>query len=108
MQYRIERVDTIPMIITSLMKMRTREIIDRIFIPHTNWSGLSYGQLAVLFVTYVLHSLTHRLSGMEAWLNQHKTVIELATGWKINHKDATDDRLGKMMSAFGKDTDKSR
>ncbi len=108
MQYSIERVDTIPMIIACLIKMRTQEIIDLIFIPHTNWSGLSYGQLAVLFVTYVLHSLTHRLSGMESWQNLHKTVIELTTGWKINHKDATDDRLGKMMSAFGKDTDKSR
>jgi len=107
MEYRIERVDTIPLIIACLMKMRTQEIIDAIFIPHTNWSGLSYGQLAVLFVTYVLHSLTHRLSGMESWLNQHKTVIEQATGWEINPKDATDDRLGKMMSVFGKDDDKS-
>ncbi len=107
MKYRIERVDTIPLIIASLMKMKTQEIIDSIFIPHTNWSGLSYGQLAVLFVTYVLDSFTHRLSGMESWLNLHKTVIELTTGWEINLKDATDDRLGKMMSAFGKEDDKS-
>jgi len=107
MKYRIERVDTIPLIIACLMKMKTHEIIDSIFIPHTNWSGLSYGRLAVLFIAYVLHSLTHRLSGMESWLNQHKTVIEQTTGWEINQKDATDDRLGKMMSALGKDDDKS-
>ncbi|MCP4119854.1 MAG: DUF4277 domain-containing protein, partial [Desulfobacteraceae bacterium] len=107
MKYKIERADTIPLIIASLKKMRTQEIIDSIFIPHTNRSGLSYGQLAVLFVTYVLHSLTHRLSGMESWLNLHKTVIKLVTGWEINEKDATDDRLGEMTAAFGKDADKS-
>ncbi len=39
-------------------------------------------------------------------MNLHKTVIEQVTGWSICQKDATDDRLGKMMSAFGKDTDK--
>lgn len=87
--------------------MGIQEIIDVIFISHTNWAGLTYGQLAVLFVTYVLHSLTHRLSGMESWLNQHKTVIEQVTGWKINDKDATDDRLGKLMYVLGADADKS-
>ncbi|MDM8556310.1 hypothetical protein QUF75_16425 [Desulfococcaceae bacterium HSG7] len=106
-KYSIERADTIPLIITCLIKMGTQEIIDSIFIPHTNWSGLSYGQQAILFVTYVLHSLTHRLSGMESWQNLHKTVIDPVTGWEVNEKDATDDRLGKMTAAFGRDADKS-
>lgn len=107
MEQRIERADTIPLIINWLLKMGIQEIIDDIFIPHTNWTGLSYGQLAVVFVTYVLHSLTHRLSGMESWLNQHKNVIEQVTGWRINEKEATDDRLGKMISTLGSDEDKS-
>ena len=108
MEQRIERADTIPLIINWLLKMGIQEIIDAIFIPHTNWNGLSYGQLSVVFVTYVLHSLTHRLSSMEFWLNQHKNIIEQVTGWQINEKDATDDRLGKMMFALGSDEDKSR
>jgi hypothetical protein len=80
MAQKIERVDTIPLIIAILKKMEIHRIIDSIFIPHGNWSGLSYGQLAVLFITYVLHSLTHRFSGMESWVNQHRTVIERSTG----------------------------
>ena len=59
MAQRIERVDTIPLIIAILNKMGVQQIIDSVFIPHGNWSGLSYGQLSVLFITYVLHSLTH-------------------------------------------------
>jgi transposase len=103
MAQKIERVDTIPLIIAILKKMGVQEIIDSIFIPHGNWSGLSYGQLAVLFITYVLHSLTHRFSGMESWVNQHKTVIERATGWQVGEKDATDDRLGRLSEILGQD-----
>ncbi|MDL2124779.1 MAG: hypothetical protein LWX51_17270 [Deltaproteobacteria bacterium] len=86
MENRIERVDSIPLIINWLMKMQVHKIIDGIYVPHKNWDGLSYGQLAVLFLTYVLYSLTHRLSGMESWLVKHKTVIERVTGWKVSGK----------------------
>lgn len=89
------------------MKMRVHEIIDRIYISHTNWEGLSYGKLSVLFLTYVLYSLTHRLSGMESWLTMHKTVIERVTGWKIGDKEATDDRLGRLVEVLGEDEEKS-
>lgn len=102
----IERVDTIPLILGWLEKMGIRETIDTVFPVHRNWNGLSFGQLAVLFVTYVLHMLTHRLSGMEPWMNTHKSVIEQATGWRIGEKDATDDRLGRMLDVFGEDDGK--
>lgn len=105
MAQKIERVDTIPLIIAILKKMGVQQIIDSIFIPHGNWSGLSYGQLSVLFITYVLHSLTHRFSGVEFWVNQHRTVIERATGWQAGEKDATDDRLGRLSEVLGEDDD---
>lgn len=102
MAKKIERIDTIPIIISFLSKMGIQKIIDSIFIPHGNWSGLSYGQLAVLFITYVLHTITHRFSGMESWANQHKKVIECVTGWSLGEKDATDDRLGRLAEVLGK------
>ncbi len=60
MTHSIERIDELPIILAMLKKLRVQEIIDKYFSPHGNWTGLSYGQLAVLFITYVLHSLTHR------------------------------------------------
>ena len=98
---KIERIDTIPLIIATLDKMNVQKTVDSIFIAHGNWSGLSYGQLTVLFVTYVMHSLTHHFSGMESWANQHKTVIERVTGWSVGEKDATDDRLGRLAEVLG-------
>lgn len=103
MTQRIERVDTIPLINAMLMRMGVEKVVDSIFIPHGNWSGLSYGQLSVVFVTYVLHSLTHRLSSVESWVMEHETVIEKATGWEVTEKDATDDRLGRLMEVLGQE-----
>jgi hypothetical protein len=56
---------------------------------------------AVVFITYVLHSLTHHFSGVESWVNEHRTVIERATGWHVGAKDATDDRLGRLSEVLG-------
>jgi transposase len=87
--------------------MHVDKIIDDIFIPRKNWEGLSYGQLSVFFLTYVIHSLTHRLSGMESWFVEHKTVLEQSTSWQLRDKDATDDRLGILMDVLGKSDEES-
>ena len=73
---------------------RTQERIDRFWPTHGNWQGLSYGQLAVLFMIYVIHSMNHRLSGMEKWVTEHQYLLVQLTGWTVTPKDATDDRLG--------------
>ena len=99
----IERVDEISITFHRVMEMGIQERIDRFWPTHGNWQGLSYGQLAVLFMVYVIHSMNHRLSGMEAWVSQHQHVLEKLTGWRVTPKDATDDRLGLLIEAFGTD-----
>lgn len=100
-EIQIERVDNLPLIITWLMKMHIHTIIDALWRPHGRWQGLSYGELALLFVAYVLHRRTHRLMSMEKWLNDHRVVIGQITGWRLGEKEATDDRLGILLSALG-------
>jgi transposase len=100
---KIERVDSLPVILYWLTKMRIQEAIDAIWQPHPYWQGLSYGQLAVLFVAYVLSERTHRLSGMEMWVVSHHTLLEELTGWTIRLKEATDDRVGHMIEMIGRD-----
>ncbi len=103
----IERVDSIPLILYWLKKMRIEEVVDSVWQPHGNWQGLSFGQLAVLFLTYVVHQRTHHLSGMEDWVGQHRTVLKQVTGWSINVKEATDDRLGRLLEVLGEDEEKN-
>jgi len=103
---KIERVEEIPIVLHWLTEMHIAEIIDSIWQSHGNWQGLSYGQLAVLYITYIINSLTHTLSGMEDWVEEHRILLEIVTGWEIGEKDATDDRIGIMMSEFGNSTAK--
>ena len=51
MPQKIQRVETILLIITMLKKMGVEKVIDSVFNQHGNGSGLSYGWLMVLFVT---------------------------------------------------------
>lgn len=104
---KIERVDGIPLIMYWLAKMRVAEIVDQVLPhPHLNRQGLSYGQLAVLFVTYVLYLRTHRLCGLEEWVADHRHVLEQTTGWNIGPKEATDDRLGDVLTALGQEEER--
>ena len=102
-EQRIERVDSLPLILYWLTKMRIQEGIDALWQPHPYWKGLSYGQLAVLFIAYVLYMHTHRLSGMEAWVVSHRATLEKQTGWTIRPKEATDDRVGHLVEVIGRE-----
>ncbi len=106
-QLHIERVDNLPIILHWLLKMEIQVIIDRIWDAHSNWQGLSYGQLAVLLVAYIIYQRSHRLSSMEQWVTEHHTVLEQVTGWSIGEKDATDDRLGNLLETLGSNEDQS-
>lgn len=87
--------------------MGVAEIIDSVWQPHGNWEHSSPGELAELFVCYVPHSLNHRLYQMEPWVAEHAKVLEVVTGRSVHGKDATDDRLGRMMKILGSDEERS-
>ncbi len=69
--------------------------------PHGNRQGLSYGQLSLLFLCYVLYLRTHKLCSMESWVESHQALLCHLTGWELSRLDATDDRLGALLSCLG-------
>ena len=69
--------------------------------PHSNRQGLSYGQLAILLLTYIISEGDHRLCGVEKWVNDHHQSLSSITGWDIAEKDATDDRCGDLLKTIG-------
>lgn len=84
--------------------MEIEKLIDQEFPPpHGNRQGLSYGQLAVLLLTYMTSVADHRLCAVEPWVAFHHRTLEWATGWKIGLKDATDDRLADLLKLLGSD-----
>ena len=99
----IERVDAIPILVTWLTHMAVAEHIDSHWTPHREWEGLSYGQLAVLFLTFVLHERDYRLSVLADWVAAHHATLSAITGWSITPADVTDDRLGRLLEVLGED-----
>ena len=104
-----ERADDLPLIIHWLKQMEIASIIDReLPPPHGNRKGLSYGQLSVLFLSYVVSQSDHRLCAVETWVEKHRKTLEMVTGWNIGLKDATDDRLADLLSIIGSSKQQER
>ena len=88
-----ERSDDIPLLLHQLQQLQIAEVIDASLPPpHGNRQGLSYGQLSVLFLSYIMSQGDHRLCAVEDWSNEHRQTLMMGTGWSISAKDASDDR----------------
>ena len=97
-----ERSDDIPLILHWLMQMKLPEVLDEALpSPHGNRQGLSYGQLSVVLLSYIMSQADHRLCAVEDWVNQQRQTLTLATGWSIGAKDASDDRLADLVEVIG-------
>lgn len=106
MEISSERIDDIPLIVEWLKQMEIAKCIDqKLTPPHGNHKGLSYGQLSVLLLTYIITQSDHRLSAVEPWVQAHQQILELSTGWSLKEKDTTDDRLARVVEELGKQSE---
>lgn len=103
----IARVDAIPILFHWLKTMHIQEHIDTHWTSHREWEGLSYGQLAVIFLIFLIHERDHRLSALEPWVAEYLPTLLAVTGWPIRVQDATDDRLGRLLYVLGQDPDQA-
>ena len=97
-----ERMDDIPVIVAWLNQMEIAKWIDESLVrPHGNHQGLSYGELSVLLLTYIISQADHRLCAVEGWVNRHRQVLERSTQLSIGDKDVSDDRLARVVEELG-------
>lgn len=102
-QIESERSDDIPLIIHWASSMQIKELIEEEMPEaHGNRQGLSYGQLTVLMLGYIVSQADHRLCAIETWVKEHHKTLEAATGWEIRLTDASDDRLAALLGVLGK------
>ena len=99
-----ERIDDLPLLLQWLLDMHIDQIIDAVLkSPHGNRQGLSYGQLAVVFVAYILTECNHFLSPVRDWVTKHQHALTQALGCPIRDTDFTDERLEDLLDAVGRD-----
>lgn len=88
-----ERVDDIPVIIAQLQRMRVAKLIDKHFPTNGNRTGLSLGQMCVVWLTFILSEADHRLNQVEAWVAEHQVTLSRSLSCQLERRDCTDDRL---------------
>jgi transposase len=101
---RIERVDDIPLLLAQMEKMEVAPLLDNHFPTHGNWQGLSLGQVAVVWLAYILSEGDHRLNSVQGWaagLLMTLTVCLGALG--LRELDFSDDRLCIVLDCLGRD-----
>ena len=99
-----ERIDDIPLLMYWMLEMHIDRIIDAaIGRPHGNRQGLSYGQLAVVYLAYILSECRHFLSPVRGWVAKHQHCLTQALGQPIGETDFTDDRLEDLLDAVGQE-----
>ena len=97
-----ERVDELPLVIHQLKQMQVDAMIDRVLGPaHGNWAGLSRGELALVYVSYVVMNCTHFLSPLQGWVAEHQQSLSQALGKPVREADGTDDRMAVVLSDLG-------
>jgi transposase len=100
---KFERVDRLPVVLATLLKMDIQVIIDAHYTPHGNHQGLSVGWLAVIFLTYILAEANHEMCPVQEWVGKHHYTLERLTGQTIRPTDLTDDRLADVLRYISED-----
>lgn len=88
-----ERVDDIPVLVALLLKLCVAEFIDKHFPTNGNRTGLSLGQMCIVWLTFILSQADHRLNQVEPWVAEHRRTLSRCLGCEVEPRDCTDDRL---------------
>ena len=92
-----QKVDDIPVILATLLKMDIPNQIDSCFITHGNREGLSLGWLITVWLVYIISQHDHRMNHVRDWVRKRHDILECLIGQSISETDFTDDRLADAL-----------
>jgi transposase len=99
-----ERVDDIPLLYGVMEKLHMSELLDHQLGNHGLHQGVSNGQLAVIWLMYILSEGDHRKSGVQDWVDRHRRTLEKLLGQPLRAGiEANDERLGIVLQRLSKD-----
>jgi transposase len=98
-----ERVDDIPVLLAQQERMGVQSLMDKYFVTHGNWEGLSLGWVAVGWLTHILSQADHRLNQVQPWAAKRLETLRGCTQQPVRALDFSDDRLGSVLRALSND-----
>jgi len=92
-----ERVDDVPLLIGTMIKIGLVEILDNHIPTHWKQRSLSWGWTAMIWLSYILSEGDHRKSSMEQYIKEMQNTLKGLTGQNISADDFTTDRLANLL-----------
>lgn len=97
----VERVDDLPVLWAALQQLGLAELLDRHYPTHHLWTGdLSFGEVACVWLTFLLSRGDHRLNQLQPWADQNRLTLTALLGKTVRSLDFHDDRLADILDAL--------
>ena len=96
----IERVGSIPIVLHTLQKSGFIDLVNAVFPPHKNWSGLPMGETVAIWLCYMITRSDHRMCKVEDWIRPKGRLLREIFKRPIFKKHFTDDRLARVLDKF--------
>lgn len=98
-----ERVDDIPVLLAHMIKMGLPQLLDKHFLVHGNWQGLSLGWTTAVWLAHILSEGDHRLNQVQPWAEQRLDTLSRCAGQSLTGLTWSDDRLAGVLSILSDD-----
>jgi transposase len=93
----------VPFIIEVAKKLGVDKIIHKFAGTHKRQRGLDNGQLALVWLSYMLSMSDHSKVGLEEWANRRKLMFSALLGQEVRREDFCDDRLSRLLDRLSLD-----
>jgi transposase len=100
---RSERLDDVPFILEIMDKLQVDRLIDRYARTDVRQKNLTNGELAIVWLAYVLSMSDHCKVGLEEWAALRTHMLSTFLGKTIRAVDFCDDRMGRLFSRISQD-----
>jgi len=98
-----ERIDDIPLLLAQMERMGLAGLLNTHFPTHGNWQGLQLGQVATIWLSFILSRGDHRLVHVEPWVAARQLMLSQVSGEVVRADDFSDDRLEIVLRLFSDD-----
>jgi transposase len=92
-----ERIDDVVLLLHVMMGMGLPELLNAHLPRHWKQSGLDWGWVVVIWLSYILSEGDHRKVVVREWVSQRQQTIERVCGISISGTDFSDDRLSIVL-----------
>jgi transposase len=97
----VEQVDDVPVLWACLQRLGVAERLDHQFPTHHLWAGdLSFGEVASVWLVFLLSRGDHRLSRLQPWAERHLLTLRSLLGKTVRPLDFHDDRLADLLGSL--------